>query len=278
MSERLNGQIAIVTGGARGIGLATVERFVSEGARVMIGDLGDHLDADTAARLGDAVRYQQCDVTVEVDVESLVQRAVDEFGGLDIMFNNAGIVGAVGPITDTSLESWNTTVNIDLLSVFLGMKHAGRVMKEQRHGSIISTASIAGVVGGLGPHAYTAAKHGVIGLTKSVANEFGPFGIRANAIAPGGTITPMTANMGGTEAEDAAIRERFAGNSPLGIPLEAHDIAAAAAYLASDDARNVSGQVIVVDAGHTNSGTSVQPFHVTEAKSVTSATEAGRPQ
>lgn len=274
MTSRLTGRTAIVTGGARGIGLATVERFVSEGARVVIGDLGDALDADTAERLGDSVRYQRCDVTVEADIESLVQRSVDEFGALDIMYNNAGIVGAVGPITETTLDSWNTTVNIDLLSVFLGIKHAGRVMKQQRSGSIISTASIAGVVGGLGPHAYTAAKHGVIGLTKSVANEFGPFGVRANAIAPGGTITPMTAKVGGTEAEEAAIRERFAGNSPLGIPLEAHDIAAAAAYLASDDARNVSGQVIVVDAGHTNSGTSVQRFHTTTAQSVTSATDA----
>lgn len=274
MTSRLAAQTAIVTGGARGIGMATVERFVSEGARVVIGDLGDALDAEAADRLGDSVRYQRCDVTVEADVESLVQRAVDEFGALDIMFNNAGIVGAVGPITDTSLDSWNTTVNIDLLSVFLGMKHAGRVMKEQRRGSIISTASVAGVVGGLGPHAYTAAKHGVIGLTKSVANEFGPFGVRANAIAPGGTITPMTAKVGGTEAEEAAIRERFAGNSPLGIPLEARDIAAAAAYLASDDARNVSGQVIVVDAGHTNSGLDVGRFHTVPAQAITSATDA----
>ena len=274
MTGRLAGRTAVITGAASGIGAGTARLFVEEGARVIVADM--QVDAGRALvdELGDAARFAEVNVLDESQVAAAVDLAVSEFGALDIMFNNAGIVGAVGPITETSVDSWNSTINIDLLGVFLGIKHAGRVMKEQRRGSIISTASIAGVVGGLGPHAYTAAKHGVIGLTKSVANEFGPFGVRANAIAPGGTITPMTAKMGGTEAEQAAVRERFAGNSPLGIPLEATDIAAAATYLASDDARNVSGQVIVVDAGHTNSGLSVGRFHTVAAQSVTSATNA----
>lgn len=273
MTGRLTGRFAIVTGGASGIGRATVERFVEEGATVLVGDVQEDSGEELASRLGDAALFQRCDVTDEGSVEALVGRAVSEFGRLDVMFNNAGIIGAVGPITDTDSDDWQRTLDIDLLGVFFGIKHAGRRMKEQRSGSIISTASIAGVVGGLGPHAYTAAKHAVIGLTKSVANEFGPFGVRANAIAPGGTITPMTAPLDPGASADESIRERFATMSPLGIPLEASDIAAAALFLACDDGRNVSGQTIVVDAGHTASGREAQPFHQGPARSIQSTTQ-----
>jgi NAD(P)-dependent dehydrogenase (short-subunit alcohol dehydrogenase family) len=273
MTGRLEGKVAVITGGASGIGAGTVRRFVEEGARVVAADVQDELGAQLVAELGDATRFVRCDVSIEDDVAAAVGAAVLDFGRLDVMFNNAGIVGAIGPITETDAAAWSNTISIDLHSVFYGIKHAGLVMKEQGSGAIISTSSTAGVLGGLGPHAYTAAKHAVIGLTKSVANEMAPYGIRVNAISPGNTVTGMTAGLTGDPTALDAIEEHIATVSPLGYAGHPEDIASAAVYLASDEARYVSGHTLVVDAGQTTAGMTVNRFHRGDAEQIH---EAGR--
>ena len=259
---RLDGKVAVITGGASGIGEGTVRRFVEEGARVVLADLQEGPGGDIAAELGDVARFHRTDVTVEADIEGAVALATSEFGRLDAMFNNAGIVGAVGSITETPIEAWDETVAVLMRGVFLGMKHAAKVMIGQRSGSIISTSSTAGIVGGLGPHGYTAAKHAVIGLTKSVANELGQYGVRVNAISPGNTVTAMTASVAtGDHTDTAGATKHIAASSPLGYAGFPIDIANAALYLASDEARYVSSHCLVVDAGQTTSGMTPNRFH-----------------
>ena len=260
---RLDGKVAVITGAASGIGEGTVRRFVEEGARCVVADIQDEPGRALADELGDAAAFHHTDVTVEADVEGAVALAVSEFGQVDVMFNNAGIIGAIGSITETSYEAWNRTIGVLLSSVFLGMKHAGAAMVARGGpGSIISTSSTAGVLGGLGPHAYTAAKHGVVGLTKSVANELAPYGIRVNAISPGNTATAMTAAaITGDHSNVDAAAERIGQGSPLGYAGLPADIANAALYLASDESRYVSGHTLVVDAGQTSSGMVQQRFH-----------------
>jgi NAD(P)-dependent dehydrogenase (short-subunit alcohol dehydrogenase family) len=261
MTGRLAGKVAVITGGASGIGAGTVRRFVEEGAQVVISDLQRELGTALADELGPATRFIKTDVTEEADVAAAIDLALSEFGRLDIMFNNAGIVGAIGPIASTSSEAWNLSIAILLNGAFHGMKHAARVMIPQGSGSILTTSSIAGVIGGLGPHAYTAAKHAVIGLTKSVASELASSGIRVNAIAPGNVVSPMTAGVisGDHQATDKA-ESRIASTNPLGIAGFPLDIANAALYLSSDEARYVSGHVLVVDGGQTTNGGSAR-FH-----------------
>ncbi|MEO1060320.1 MAG: glucose 1-dehydrogenase [Actinomycetota bacterium] len=253
MVGRLDGKVAAITGAASGLGEATARRFVEEGATVLVADIQDARGTEVADALGPAATYHRCDVTREEDVAGLVDAAVSEHGRLDVMFNNAGIVGAIGPIDETPVEEWDLTTAVLLRSVFLGCKHAARVMKPQGSGVILSTSSIAGVQGGLGPHAYAAAKHAVIGLTKNVAAELGAWGVRACGIAPGKHVTPMNADVmfGDPGATDRA-EERFRRMTPLvERPGLADDIANAAVYLASDEAGFVSGTTLVVDGGLT---------------------------
>jgi len=253
-----------VTGGASGIGEGAVRRFVDEGAKVIIADIQDEPGAALAAELSsDVSRFIHCDVTNEDQVAAAVAAATDSFGRIDVMFNNAGIVGAIGSITETSYEAWNETIAILLSSCYLGMKHAGAAMIAQGGGgSIISTSSTAGILGGLGPHTYTAAKHGVIGLTKSVANELAPHAIRVNAISPGNTATAMTASViSGDHNDTDGAAEKIGMGSPLGYPGLPADIANAALYLASDESRYMSGHTMVVDAGQTSSGMVQHRFH-----------------
>ncbi|MGI9623551.1 MAG: SDR family NAD(P)-dependent oxidoreductase [Acidimicrobiales bacterium] len=250
MTGRLSGKVAVVTGGASGIGEGTVRRFVEEGASCVIADLqGDRASA-LADELGSSAVAFECDVADEAQVEASTQLAVDQFGQLDIMFNNAGILGAVGPITEITADGWHRTIDVMLTSVFFGIKHGARAMKESGGGgSIINTASTAGVRAGLGPHIYTAAKHGVVGLSQSAATELGQYGIRVNVIAPGGTTTGLTARLvtgDHTNLDDAS--KKIGATNPLrrgGTPL---DIANAVLYLASDEASFTNGAVLVVDA------------------------------
>jgi NAD(P)-dependent dehydrogenase (short-subunit alcohol dehydrogenase family) len=253
MSGRLEGRVAVITGAASGIGAETARTFVANGARVVVADFQEEAGKKVAAQLGEAARFMRCDVTKEADVEAAVDLAVSAFGRLDVMVNNAGIVGAVGPIAKTSVEAWDATIDVLLRGVFLGMKHAARVMAPRECGVILSIASTAGVVGGLGPHAYTAAKHGVVGLTKSVASELAPLGIRVNAVAPGNTVTAMTsAVITGDPNDTARAAAQIAKGSPLGIAGMPSDIANALLYLASDEARYVTAHTLVVDSGQTS--------------------------
>lgn len=254
----LQGKVALITGAAGGIGGETADLFTAEGASVVAVDRDlDGLEAvvDRITAKGGTAIAVEADVSVDSDVAAMVAATEDHFGRLDVMFNNAGIVGAVGSIAEMPAEAWDNTIAILLRGVFLGTKHAARVMIPQASGVIISTSSTAGILGGLGPHAYTTAKHGVIGLTKSVANELAPYGIRVNAISPGNTVTAMTASVAGGDPDDLdTITGHISSISPLGYAGFPEDIAAAAVYLASDDGRYVSGHTLVVDAGQTMSG------------------------
>jgi NAD(P)-dependent dehydrogenase (short-subunit alcohol dehydrogenase family) len=250
MTGRLEGKVAVVTGGASGIGEGTVRRFLEEGARCVIADLQDERGAELARELGAETFFVRADVSDEAQVANLVSQAVAHFGRLDCMVNNAGILGAVGPIAQTETAAWQRTMDVLLNSVFYGIKYAARVMIPQRSGTIINTTSTAGLRAGLGPHAYTTAKHGVVGLTQSAATELGRHQIRVNAIAPGATVSAMTAyvSTGDASALDEASR-RIARKVPLGRPGYPRDIANAALYLASDESGWTNGAVLVVDAG-----------------------------
>jgi NAD(P)-dependent dehydrogenase (short-subunit alcohol dehydrogenase family) len=266
MGDRLHDKVAVITGAASGIGAGTARLFHEHGARVVLCDMQERPGERLAAELGDRAAFIRADVTSESDVAAAVDLAVSKFGWLDIMVNNAGIVGAVGPIAETPAEAWRRTIAILLDGVFYGMKHAARVMVPRKKGSILSIASTAGVMGGLGPHAYTAAKHGVVGLTKSVASELAQHGIRVNAVAPGNTVTAMTASLiAGDAADHDATAQRIASGAPLGIAATAQDPAYGLLYLASDEARYVTGHTLLIDSGQTVCG-GVPAFHGGDAR------------
>jgi NAD(P)-dependent dehydrogenase (short-subunit alcohol dehydrogenase family) len=262
MSARFEGKVGVVTGGASGIGAGIAHRFVSEGGRCVIADLQDERGRAFADELGDAARFVRTDVSVENDVAHMVDVAVSDFGGLDCLFNNAGVVGVIGSVLDTELTDWDRTIAVLLTSVFLGIKHGGRVMRARGSGAIVNTASTAGVRGGLGPHAYTAAKHGVVGLTESAAVELMPAGIRVNAIAPGATVSGMTAGViaGDPTALDQ-VEQRLAQR--FGRAARAEDVAAAALFLASDEAWYVNGACLVVDAASEVPGAKARRYYET---------------
>ncbi|HEY5646229.1 MAG TPA: glucose 1-dehydrogenase [Pseudomonadales bacterium] len=258
---RLEGKVAAITGAASGFGKVAAERFVKEGARVVLGDIQEAAGQAVAKALGDRAIFVRCDVTSENDVAALVDAAIERFSQLDIMYNNAGVVGAVGPIASTPAGEWQRTLDIHLNGSFYGCKHAARVMVPRETGSIINMASTAGLLGGQGPHAYAACKHGLIGLTKSVAAELCHYGIRANCIAPASMATTMVAQLvSGDPNSIEETKRRLAKTSPLkNRPGLAEDVANAALWLASDESGYTTGLTLTTDAGVTTGATTAMP-------------------
>ncbi len=254
-SGRLLGRVAVITGGASGMGRATALRFLDEGASVVIADLNEGTGKETlelaAARGHEArVRFARANVALEADVAAMVELAVQEFGGLDCLFNNAGFGGALGSLLETEVEDWDLTCAVLLRGVFLGIKHGGRAMKQQgRGGSIINTASVAGLSGGAGPAAYSACKAAVINLSRAAALELAPLRIRVNAICPGGILTPLV-----HRGNEEATRKRLDSLQPWPSHGQGAHIAGAALFLASDDSEFVTGEALVVDGGLTAAG------------------------
>jgi len=252
--SRLAGKVALITGGASGIGEATVRLFVAEGAAVTIADIQDERGRRLAAELGARTAFAHTDVSREADVEAAVADAVRRFGRLDCIFNNAGYGGVGGRIEAVTVAGFDETIGVLLRGVLLGMKHAAPVMKRQGGGSIISTASVAGLRSGFGPHVYSAAKAAVIQLTRTVAMELGEHNVRVNCICPGGIATPIFGKGLGMSVEEAdalvplmkGVLENVQPIKRAGLP---EDIAQAALWLASDDSTFVNGEALVVDGG-----------------------------
>lgn len=247
---RLDNKVAVITGAASGMGRATAIRFAGEGAAVVIADLnqdGGEATVRECRENGGLAAFHKTDVADEAQVKAAIDRALGEFGRLDIMFNNAGLGGALGPLEDVTVENWDRTFAILLRSVFLGIKHSIPPMRRLGGGSIISTASIAGLSGQAGPLVYSVAKAGVIHLTKCAAVELGKDRIRVNCICPGGINTPLLHKH--IPGGEAVTRQFLTAIQPIPRAGSGDDIASAALYLASDDAQWVTGTAMVVDGG-----------------------------
>ena len=244
---RLEDRIAIVTGGGSGIGLATVERFVSEGAAVVVADMAGHKAERVAQAIvedGGRAIALRADVTVDDDVEAMVYAAVSRFGRLDILFNNAGTI-RIGTAVRLSREDWDLVMATNVTSVFLGAKYGVPAMADSGGGSIINTASVSGLSGDRSNVAYNTSKAAVINLTRCLALDHAGQGIRVNAICPGIIATPPVRKLFSGEAGSA----RAARAHPLGRLGEPDEIAKAAVFLASDDSSFVTGEALVVDGG-----------------------------
>ncbi len=251
---RLQNKIAVITGGCSGIGLATAERFVAEGAQVVIGDIDDAAGAALAARYDGNLAYQSCDVTDERQIEALMAFAVSRFGGLDILFNNAGAGGSPNRLEDMTGEAWDRSQDLLLRSVALGMRYALPHMKAHGGGAIVNTASIAGMQAGAGPIAYSVAKAGVIHLTRVAAAELARDGVRVNAICPGLILTNIftpaeSVPAGLADIIKANMAQTASEAQPIAKPGLPADIANAALFFASDESAFVTGVHMLVDGG-----------------------------
>jgi len=259
VEQELAGKVAVVTGGAGGIGRATVELFVRQGAKVVIADLADEAGEALADRLGDAAIYRYTDVSEPEAMQALVDTAVDRFGGLDVMFNNAGISTRPYPsFLDDRLDDFDRVMRVNVLGPMLGTRNAARVMKAQgRGGVILNNASIAGTLAGLGMMTYRASKAALIQFAKSSAIDLAQHGIRVNCIVPGHVRTELSSF--GQAGADAALAARiesgvnavYLSNQLIKRRGEPDDVAEVALFLASDRARHMTGAVIPVEGGVT---------------------------
>lgn len=259
MAGRLQGKVALITGGVSGIGLSTVELFIAEGAQVIAADIQDAKGRLLEQRFAHALRYVHCDVTQERDIAAAVAAADAEFGGLDVLFNNAGMADGVNEVSEISSDGWDQIFSVLVRGPALGIKHAAPIMIARGGGSIINTASIAGMQAGYGPIAYSSAKAAVLHMSRIVAAKLSPQNVRVNAICPGLIATPIIGVSMGLSRESsdqmaARVAESAASAQPLRKAGMPHDIAEAALYLASDASAFVTGTHLVVDGGITIGG------------------------
>lgn len=271
MGTELAGKVAIVTGGSSGLGRASVQRFIGEGAKVVIADVDSERGEELAAELGDAARFRQTDVSVADQVQAVIDYAIAEFGGLDIMFNNAGISGPMhSRFVDDDLNDFATIINTNLLGVMYGSQLAARYMKDHGGGVIINTSSISGTQAGFGIMSYRASKAAVIHFTKSVAIDFAGYGIRVNCISPGHIETAISAfpAPGISPEQVRRINEALHPIKQAGQPYkrdgQPEDIANAALFLASDQSAQITGMEMVVDGG-TTAGDPINHFEAAVA-------------
>jgi NAD(P)-dependent dehydrogenase (short-subunit alcohol dehydrogenase family) len=251
---RLDGKRAVVTGAASGIGEGTARLFVAEGASVVLADVDESRGTRLADELGARARFVATDVSQAADVNRAVATAVEAFGGLDVMFNNAGVPGSPGGIEEIDVDGWDQTIGVHLRGVFLGIQAAARVMRPQGYGSIINTSSVAAFRANLGPHDYSAAKAAIKQLTLTTANELGEHGVRVNAVCPGAVATAIFARAAGLDGDDAQrtvdfMTSALSNSAPIRRAGQPADIAEAVLWLASDASGYVNGQAIVVDGG-----------------------------
>jgi NAD(P)-dependent dehydrogenase (short-subunit alcohol dehydrogenase family) len=276
MAGRLAGKVAIVTGGASGIGLATVERFIEEDAQVVFCDLppaappelrstlgaqarfhrldrsagGTHDGHEIARRLGPSAHFVPCDVTERLQLAAVVQAAVERFGGLDILFNNAGIAAAEGPIATAAEDAWDRTMAINVKAAFVGIRLAAPEMAKRGGGAIVNTASISGLSGSAGQPAYAASKAAIMGLTREAAVELAPQRVRVNAVCPGLIVTPILYDAPSFRPIDPdLVRVHASRVQPIPRAGEARDVANLVLFLASDDASFITGESITIDGG-----------------------------
>jgi NAD(P)-dependent dehydrogenase (short-subunit alcohol dehydrogenase family) len=246
---RFNGKVAFVTGGASGLGAAAAERFASEGAKVAVADIDEPGARRVAAALPDAFAVT-VDTADAASVEAAVRRAVGHYGRIDVVFNNAGITGAQLPLHDLPVDDWQRVRGVDGDGIFHVMKYCIAEMLRTGGGAIVNTSSTAGLTGQQNISAYTFAKAGIIGLTRSAAIEYAARNIRVNAIAPTVVWTPLVERFAQTAPDPAAMRAAMENYNPMpGIPL-AEDVAAVVAFLASDEARWITGHTVPIDGGY----------------------------
>ena len=247
--RNLKDKTVLVTGGGAGIGEAIVRRFIEEGAKVMVADID--VVAGQAVANDIVMPFVHVDIGDVASFEAAIAAAVERFGRLDILVNNAGIASARAPIHSSTLENWHRVINVNLTGVFYGMKFALAHFVEQGGGVIVNISSIAALVAFPELPPYNAAKAGVSQLTREAAVEYAQLGIRVNAVAPTAIMTPMNHKMALETDDPAAFERALTGMNPMPGTASAEDIAAAVAFLASDDARFISGVTLPVDGGYT---------------------------